>query len=161
MKSHLPPKLVSGKGMHMGKSHRSLKRWHRPSQRRKSKAPCIRLSECVGFLPLGATWSRWTRWLMLQETEKEQISGDTYSIRWGSMLLAEKWSCRWTRGCARGRRAGRGCSSCRCPSLPCAARCLRSSASKSPRSQCCQTHMPFSSPFLLSNSLEIGDSQED
>lgn len=41
--------------MPMGKSHRSLKRWHRPSQRRKSKAPCVRLSERVGFFPLSAS----------------------------------------------------------------------------------------------------------
>lgn len=132
-----------------------------PASAGRAKHLAFAYLSVLGFFPSALAWSRGTRRLLLQETEKEQISGDTYSIRWGSMLLAEKWSCRWTRGCARGRRAGRGCSSCRCPSLPCAARCLRSSASKSPRSQCCQTHTPFSLPFLLSNSLEIGDSQED
>lgn len=62
---------------------------------------------------------------------------DTHSTRWGWRPPAATACGRWAAGCAPGTPASHACSSCRCPSPPCAARCPSSGASGSRHSQCC------------------------
>lgn len=63
--------------------------------------------------------------------------GGTHSTRWGSRPPAGTACGRRAAGRARGTPAARACSSCRCPSRPCAARCPSCAASGSRRSRCC------------------------
>lgn len=72
----------------------------------------------------------------------------TYSTRWGWTPSAGRRSSRWPRGCAPGTPAAPACSSGRCPSRLCAARCRRSSASGCPHSRCCQR---METPFMATH----------
>lgn len=82
----------------------------------------------------------------------------THSTRWGWRPPAATACGRWAAGCAPGTPASRACSSGRCLSPPCAARCPSSAASGSPRSRCwgggtggaltCRAH-PHACPHAL------------
>lgn len=63
----------------------------------------------------------------------------TYNTQWGSRRPAGTASGRWAVGRGRGTPASPWCSSCQCPSLPSAARCRNSAASRSRHSRCCPT----------------------
>lgn len=97
---------------------------------------------------------RWGRGCHIQSTLKtDPAQSPTYSTRWGSMRSAGTRSSRWPRECAPGTPASRACSSCRCPSRLCAARCQRSSASGCPHSRCCpRTKTPLTASHLSEQS---------
>lgn len=100
-----------------------------------------------GCLVVGRGQGRGCHIVSTPKTDPAQ--SPTYSTRWGSTRSAGRRSSRWPRECARGTPASPACSSCRCPSRLCAARCQRSSASGCPHSRCCpRTKTPFTASRL-------------
>lgn len=67
---------------------------------------------------------------------KRRMFAPTYSTRWGWRLLARRGSCHWPVGYEPWTPAAHACSSDRCPSPPCAARCQSFGALISQHSRC-------------------------
>lgn len=77
-------------------------------------------------------------WLkdLLTISSKRRMFAATYSTQWGWRLLARRGSCHWLVGYEPWRPGAHVCSSDRCLSLPCAARCQSFGALISQHSQC-------------------------
>lgn len=69
-------------------------------------------------------------------SSKRRMFVATYSTQWGWRLLARRGSCHWLVGYEPWRPDAHVCSSDRCPSLPCAARCQSFGALISRHSRC-------------------------